>query len=56
MNLHWTDWLALAVIAWTSLAVVAGPIIGTLLDRADRASRRGDDHEQPLVYRPPREH
>ena len=61
------DWVALAVIVWLALAIVAGPIIGTFIDRAAKIAdprhrrrcrarrRRKRSERRALGYRPPRD-
>lgn len=67
MNLHWSDWLAFAVIVWLALAVVLGTLLGTFIDRAAKIAdprrvrrcrarrRRKRSERRALGYRPPRD-
>lgn len=53
------DWVALVVIVWLALAVVAGPLIGTFIDRAakiadgrTRRAHRRRRHQPAQHHRP----
>lgn len=50
-----TDWVALAAI-WVLAAAALAPLVGKHLARQRRRHHRPTlEHEQPLVYRPPRD-
>lgn len=70
LRLEPIDVVALVVIIWLALAIVAAPFLGTLIDRAGkiaenrvrattrrwwRRRRRQHEDDRPVGYRPPRD-
>lgn len=55
-RLEFIDWVALVVIVWMALAIVAAPPIGKYLRRQRRRQSQPKHRDEgPLGYRPPRD-